>query len=144
MSTIEAPGRTRRFGLAKLAKYVSASIAGVIVGQSTLFISSSDALLGWDPVIGNFLAATIGAVPNYAINRYWTWNKRGKNHLWKEVVPFWGLTIAGLLMSTLMVAYAEAEFGSQLAIQVANLAGYGSVWIIKLLVLEHVLFKTEE
>lgn len=132
----------RRIGLAKLAKYTGASIAGVIIGQSTLFVFS--AILDWSPGWSNFMAATLGAVPNYTINRYWTWNKRGKNHLWREVMPFWLLTLAGLGMSTLMVLFASDQWpDSQIALQLANLAGYGSVWFIKLLVLEHLLFKPD-
>lgn len=126
-----------------MAKYTGASVAGVIVGQSTLFFFS--AVLDWSPGWANLMAASLGAIPNYTINRYWTWNKRGKNHLWREVVPFWLLTLAGLGMSTWMVVLASSWWpDSQIAIQLANLAGYGSVWFIKLLVLEHLLFKHHE
>ena len=142
-TTAPAKAPARRFGLAKLAKYTGASVAGVIVGQSTLFVFS--AVLEWSPGWANLMAATLGAIPNYVINRYWTWSKRGKNHLWREVMPFWLLTLAGLGMSTWMVLVASSQWpDSQLAIQAANLAGYGSVWFIKLLVLEHLLFKHDE
>ena len=142
-TTASAPTKPRRFGLAKLAKYTGASVAGVIIGQSTLYLFS--AVLDWSPGWANLMAASLGAVPNYTINRYWTWNKRGKNHLWREVMPFWLLTLAGLGMSTWMVILASNQWpDSQLAIQVANLAGYGSVWFVKLLVLEHLLFTHDE
>jgi hypothetical protein len=60
-------------------------------------------------------------------------------------MPFWLLTLAGLGMSTWMVIVASNQWpDSQPAIQLANLAGYGSVWFIKLLVLEHLLFKHDE
>jgi putative flippase GtrA len=125
---------------AKAGKYISASLAGVAVGQSTLFFFS--AVLDWKPELANLMAATFGAIPNYLINRYWTWNKRSKNHLTREVLPFWVLSIAGLLISTVFVGVAEDRWpDSQLAIQAANLSGYGVLWVLKFLVLEHLLFK---
>ena len=39
----------------------------------------------------------LSAIPAYLLSRYWVWQKRGKNHFWREVVPFWSLAFVGLL-----------------------------------------------
>lgn len=132
----------RRAPLArKLVKYSAASAVGVICGQSALIFCS--AVLGWPGVASNLTAVTVGAVPNYLMNRYWTWSKRGPNHLWGEVVPFWVMTLLGLLLSTWAVSYADDRWGSTFAISVANLSGFGVLWVVKFVLLDKLLFATK-
>ena len=56
-----------------------------------LFENASYPFIQWRKrayiVTGILFALAIGAIPNYLINRYWTWHQTGKNRLWGEVVP---------------------------------------------------------
>ena len=125
--------------IVKLLKYSSASFAGLIVGQSVLALFYTG--LGWGAIPSNLVSVAIGAIPNYAINRYWTWHQTGKNRLWGEVVPFWTMSFLGMVLSLFTVAYAEDRWGTGLAIALAQVAGFGVLWLAKFLVLDKVMWK---
>jgi putative flippase GtrA len=124
----------------KLFRYSLTSLAGVAVGQSTLVLCV--AVLGWPGVASNLVAVSAGTVPNYLLNRYWTWQKFGRNRFFGEVLPFWTMTLLGLLLSTIAVAYADHRWGTTFAISAANLSGFGVLWVAKFLLLDRVLFAT--
>lgn len=126
----------------KLFRYSMVSVVGVTCGQTTLTICT--AVLGWPGVPANLVAVTAGAIPSYLLNRYWVWEKSGPNSFRTEILPFWIMSLLGLLLSTIAVAYAEDRWGSpSLAINIANLAGFGVLWIAKFLILDRVLFAPE-
>jgi putative flippase GtrA len=124
--------------LRKLALYSLASVAGVITGSSVILFCS--AVLEWGPITSNVAAVFIGAVPNYLINRYLTWSKRDKNRLWGEIVPFWGMAVLGLGLSTWFVVLADDRWGTPIARTLANLSAFGLLWVAKFFLLEKVLF----
>ncbi|MDZ7674633.1 MAG: GtrA family protein [Acidimicrobiales bacterium] len=133
----------RTFGdrprIIKWVKYSSASVAGVITGQSTLLICL--VVLDLAAVVANLIAVTLGAVPNYLINRAWTFNKRGTHSFTREVLPFWSMALLGLLLSTFTVAWAADRFDENvLAVMAANMLAFGTIWIAKFFVLDRVLF----
>lgn len=119
--------------------YSLVSVIAVITGQSVLWTCSG--LLGWDPVPANVLSVAIGSIPSYGLNRYWVWGKRGRNHFWKEVAPFWGMAFVGLLLSTFTVAVATGWKDATWVASLANLSAFGVIWIGKFFVLHNVLFK---
>jgi putative flippase GtrA len=138
MATVEAPGLTRRPLLRRLARYAMASVVGVVVGQSCLFTFYE--VLDQPAWLANLLAVAISSVPAYLINRYWVWQKRDRNDLRREVLPFWAMAFLGLLLSTLTVSLADDRTDWAPAILAANLAGFGVLWIAKFFVLDKILF----
>ena len=128
-----------RPGLRKLVRYSTASIVGVISGQAALLICYVG--FGMAAVPANLISCIAGGIPNYSINRAWTFDKRGKNSLTREVIPFWTMVIAGLILSTIAVAWADKRFdGNALAVAAANIGSFGILWIAKFFVLDRVLF----
>ncbi len=123
----------------KLFKYSMASVVGVAVGQPVLWICFG--LLGWSAVPSNLASVTAGAIPNYLINRKWTWHQQGKNRLWGEVVPFWTMSALGMVLSLWAVSYAEDRWDTTFAVAIAQLSGFGVVWLAKFLVLDKVMWK---
>jgi putative flippase GtrA len=125
----------------KLFKYSAVSVVSVIVTQVTLIVCLE--VVGWSAVWSNVAAVSVGSVPAYLLNRAWVWGKSGRSHLFKEVLPFWGMALAGLALSTWAVSVVEDVWpGSTLAISIANLGAFGALWLGKFVVLEEVLFKT--
>lgn len=124
--------------VAKLLRYSVASGVGVVVGQGTLLALHSG--LDWDVVAANVTAVAVSSVPAYLVNRYWVWQKSDRNDLRREVIPFWGMAFAGLLLSSLAVWFVERRTDWAPAIGVANLAGFGVLWVAKFIVLDKVLF----
>jgi putative flippase GtrA len=123
----------------KLSKYSVASGTGVTVDVTVLVFCS--AVLGLGSMTSHLIAVFVSSVPNYLINRTWTWKQTGKNRLWGEVVPFWVMSVIGLILSTIFVAYASDRWDNTLTTTIANLSGFGSVWILKFLVLDKLMWK---
>jgi putative flippase GtrA len=122
----------------KLVRYSAASVVGVVIGQSTLFLFA--AVLDLNSALANFLAVAISSVPAYLINRYWVWQKNDANDLRREIIPFWGMAFAGLVLSTIAVTWTDHRTDWRPAIQAANLAGFGVLWIAKFVILDRLMF----
>jgi putative flippase GtrA len=121
----------------KLMKYSMASVVAVAVGQPVLWICFGP--LGAIPA--NLVSVSAGAVPNYLINRRWTWQQTGKNRLWGEVVPFWVMSALGMVLSLWAVWYAERRWDTTVAVAIAQLAGFGVLWLAKFVVLDKVMWR---
>lgn len=126
----------------KLARYSAASLVGVTVGQSSLFLFYQG--LDLAAALANFLAVAISSVPAYLINRYWVWQKTSRNDLRREIVPFWGMAFLGLVLSTIAVTVVDDRTDWAPAILAANLGGFGVLWVAKFLVLDKILFAPEQ
>ncbi|MBA2624710.1 MAG: GtrA family protein [Acidimicrobiia bacterium] len=122
-------------------RFTMVSVVAVSTNQAFLFLFQA---LGMSPSWANFLSVTIGCGPSYIGNRYWVWGKRGKNHFWREVFPFWVMALIGLVFSTVLIAIVSNWTTAPLAINATNLVAFGSLWVIKYLVLDKVLFKVAE
>ena len=142
-SSVQASTEARRGrppGVAKWIKYSAASMTGVITSTVTLFVLLE--MIDMDPVPANIIAVTLGAIPNYLVNRAWTFGKRGSHSFTREVLPFWGMAILGLIISTFAVAWAAHRWDDNtLVIMLANIASFGVLWVARFFILERVLFK---
>ena len=120
-------------------RYAMVSVVAVGVSQTVLAITVG--VLGWSPVVSNITAVMLGSIPSYILNRAWVWGKTGKNHFWREVVPFWALALVGLGFSTLLVALAHEWHEAAWVPSVANLVAFGILWVVKYLILDALLFR---
>lgn len=122
----------------KAIRYSMVSVVAVGVSQLVLIICNG--VLGWSAVASNLAAVSIGSIPSYSLNRSWVWGKRGGNHLWREVMPFWGFALVGLAFSTLLVHLASGWNDSTVVVSAANLTAFGILWVAKYLFLDSLLF----
>lgn len=123
----------------KLVRYGAASVAGVATNLVVLNVC----LVVFDLAVvpSNIAAVAISAIPNYLINRAWTFNKQGAHSFTREVLPFWAMAFLGLVLSTLVVAGVEDRWGdAPLLISAASIGSFGVLWVAKFFVLERVLF----
>jgi putative flippase GtrA len=103
---------------------------------------------GVAPMTANLVATSLATVLSYQLNRRWTWNRRGTSDLWREVVPFWALSFAGLALSTVTVGNADqwaarahvAGVGRTAAVLAGHLGGFGLLWIVQFVVLDRLVF----
>ena len=136
--------RSRTPGGRKMVRYSLVSVISVIVSQIVLFFAQSF----WSARSANIFAVCVSAVPSYYLNRAWAWGKTGKSHLVKEILPFWGLALLGLVLSTWAADYAESnahhitssELGARLVVNFAALAAFGILWVGKFFIFNKVLF----
>lgn len=118
-------------------KYASVSVVGVAVTQVLLVITyQSGMAAAW----ANFVSVSGASIPAYLLNRQWVWGKTGRHSVHREVLPFWGMSILGLIISTVAVAYVADHWDSQLAISATNIASFGTLWVAKYLLLDQVMF----
>ena len=123
-------------------KYSMVSVIGVTITQVMLILFIG--ILDRHPVWSNVTAVSICAVPVFFLNKRWVWNHDGKVSLRREVIPFWVFTLAGLGLSTLLVALAEDRSDSTLLVMAASLGGFGILWVAKFLFLDQVMFGRRE
>jgi len=138
-----------RFGRhpAQLVRYAAVSAISTSVSLTILgvLVATRAVTAGW----ANVIATSVATVPSFELNRRWVWARKGPRSLHKEAVPYFALTLAGLGLSTLAVSvatgWASAHHASDasraLVALCANLAGFGTVWIIQYVVLDRVLFR---
>lgn len=126
----------------KAARYTL--VSGVAVAVTQVLLALFVLVIELGPALSNFLAVSLAAIPSYVLNRAWVWGKRGKNHLWKEVVPFWAMALLGLVISTAVVDWAADQWDHALVANAANLASFGLLWVGKFFVLHLVIFKADD
>ena len=129
-------------------RYMATSGIGVALTQLLLGLFLH--VFHWRSGVSNVVAVSLVSVPAFLLNKYWVWGKRGRAHMRREVLPFWLFTIAGLALYTLaVVLVANAtkdptvpglENGNKIAVQLANIAGFGVLWVIKYLFLDKIMF----
>ncbi len=122
----------------KPIRYMMVSAVAVVSTQALLLVLNG--VLGWAPVTSNIAAVVISSWPSYMLNRVWVWGRRGDHDIWREVVPFWSMALIGLGLSTVFVHVAAEWSTAPLVANLANLAAFGSLWVVKYLVLDSVLF----
>lgn len=129
-------------------RYVATSGFGVVSTQILLALFLH--VLDWGSLPSNFIAVSLISVPAFLLNKYWVWGKRGRAHMRREVIPFWLFTIAGLALSMLAVIVVvkvtkdpsnpDLVDGNKLAVQGANITGFGILWILKYMFLDKLMF----
>lgn len=134
----------------KLYRYVMGSVITTIVSFSVLTLVYG-VFRWWTAVPSTVVANVVATVPAYWLNRTWTWGKVGRSDPWREVIPFWVLSVLGIVISMGTAALAEDvarshHLGHLAAIVVvdgANLLAYGGVFIAKYVLFER-LFRVAE
>jgi putative flippase GtrA len=130
----------------RFLRYATVSAISTVLSLTVLgvLVFTGAMTPGW----ANIAATAVGTVPSFELNRRWVWVKRGRRSLAGEVGPFWAMSFVGLALSTAAVTAAARLAGAAgldnamrtLVVEIANLAGFGSMWIAQYLLLDRVLF----
>jgi putative flippase GtrA len=134
-----------RIDVAKLVRYGAVSVIATTTSLVVLgvLVGVFAAPAGWS----NVVATAVGTVPSFELNRRWVWQRRGHRSLGSEIAPFSVLSFAGLALSTLAVQLAASATGSwprlwhTVAVEVANIGAFGSLWVLQFVLLDRVLFR---
>ncbi len=141
MLRVTGVDRVRQFArygaVSAISTSVSLSVLGALVATATLSA-------GW----ANVVATAVGTVPSFELNRRWVWGRTGERSFKREVGPFVALSFAGLGLSTVFVSLAgrwamAAGFDAvsrTVAVELASIAAFGSLWIAQFLILDRLLF----
>jgi putative flippase GtrA len=123
-------------------RYVMVSAVAVPFSQAVFLLCKEGIEL--NGTTSNLIAVTLACIPSYLLNRYWVWGKRGKNHFWREVFPFWAMAALGLVLSTIAVWFVDQRTDVTIFLMAANLSAFGLLYIVKFLLLDRVLFKVAD
>jgi putative flippase GtrA len=130
--------------IGRMARCLTVSVGTTIL--SAVILAALAVGLGVPAGLANVIAVLCGIGPSYLGNRHWVWKRDGRGDLAREVVPFWVLSIAGLIISTIAVArvgalsHAWPATARAIALPLANLAGFGALWCVQFVVLDRVIF----
>lgn len=130
----------------KLLRYGIASVVNVVVSQVVL--AWAFGVLHWTARAAAVLAAVVAAGPAYWLARSWVWGRSGRSHLVKEVLPFWGMALLGLALTTWVAGEAEtvsadltdSRLGQTVILMAAVFAISAVIWAVRFFVLNGVLF----
>lgn len=120
-----------------MAKYLTGSVAATAVSAVTFMATFGPGVLGSKGA--SLTASAAGAVTNYFLNRRWTWGRRGRAHVRRELVPYW-TTIAVTAVIAAGVTGVVNAVGRDLTADrgvrtIANtcafLGTYGALFLVK-------------
>ncbi len=132
----------------KVVRYGLVSVVSAVIAFTILTLVYGVLQL-WSEVPSALFSNILATFPNYHLNRRWVWGKSGRSHLWREVVPFWVMSITGIVLALLTASlahnFSDAHDLSHVARTVvivgANTAAFGILWILKFLILNR-LFRS--
>ena len=128
----------------RVARCLSVSVGTTLLSAAVLVALTLGA--GVPAGMSNVIAVCCGIVPSYLANRTWVWDRHGRGSWSREVAPFWVLSLAALVCSTIAVsavASATATWSSAvrvIALPAANMSTFAALWVVQFAVLDRVLF----
>ncbi len=143
------PGITSAFARRRATVMRVLRCFAVSVGTTLLSTAVLATLVVWAGVPAgpaNVVAVVSGIVPSYVFNRRWVWGRHGHGDLWSEVVPFWAMSLTGLVASTAAVSAVGAmtvtwsSDGRAVALAVANAVTFAALWVVQFVLLDRVVF----
>lgn len=134
----------RRYSTAngkKMFRYTMVSVVSTVFGFAVLGIVFG-ALHLWTEVPTAIFANVVGIVPMYYLNRSWVWEKTGPSHWRREVLPFWAVSVGGVLLSVaaaevarhISIAHHFSHTEATALLLTVTLAVFGFLWVFKFLV----------
>jgi putative flippase GtrA len=126
----------------KLLKYSAVSVISALTSLAILTIVYGVLRL-WTEVPSVLFSNVMAGIPSYILNRRWVWGKSGRSHVWREILPFWVMSITGigfaLITANAAHNFANAHHLHHLARTVlvvgANAAAFGVLWLLKFIIL---------
>jgi len=97
----------------------------------------------WSEVISTLFANLMAGIPSYILNRRWVWGKSGRSHIWREILPFFVMSVTGigfaLYTATLAQSFANSHHLHHVArtalVVGANVTAFGILWLLKFIIL---------
>ena len=143
-TSLPPPSRGTTFR--RLFRYGSVSVVSTVIGLSLLGLFVG--VLRWPATWSNVVAVGIATVPSFELNRRWVWAQDGPRSILRQALPYFLLSFAGLVISTIAVRLASgATINSTrlvhtAAVEMANIAAYGSLWIVQFVLCDRILFRS--
>ena len=128
----------------KKVRYAGVSVVFVPIGQILIQIFG---LVFDSYTTASLVSAAILTLPNFFANKYFVWQVTSKENLRSQILVFWVAAMLGVTLATVLTKVVENAMVDQtklvrgLAVFVAQLVGFGIVWVGRFLILDKWLFK---
>jgi putative flippase GtrA len=124
----------------KMLRYAMVSVVSTVMTFTVLGIVFGVFRL-WTEVPSTIFANVVMIVPYYYLNRRWVWGKTGRSHWRRELLPFWGLCLWGIVLSIASATVARhisvdnhlSHFAATALLLSVTVTAFGVVWVIKFL-----------
>jgi putative flippase GtrA len=136
---------SRRALVRQLIRY--GSVSAISTAISLVILGILVGLMGVPAIWANVIATSIATVPSFELNRRWVWAQDGQRSLLRQAAPYFLLSFAGLVISTFAVHLASSATSTSTrlfhtaAVEMANVAAYGALWIIQFVLCDRILFR---
>jgi putative flippase GtrA len=135
----------------KVVKYTMVSAISALTSLCVLTLVYGVLRL-WSEVPSTLFANIVAGVPSYILNRRWVWKKGGRSHVWREILPFWVMSLTGIgfALYTSSVAHNVADthhlhhLARTVLVVGANIAAFGILWFLKFLILNRLFAQIAE
>lgn len=127
------------------------AVSAIAVGVGQVAIVGFFYFAHWSARPASVGSCVVAGIPSYYLNRRWVWSKQGRSKITGELMPFFALTLLGLAGSTWLAGLAESYGERHLTtrsaqtalVSSASLAAFGSLWILKFVFFNRVLFAAD-
>lgn len=130
----------------KTARFAAVSAVAIVVSQVTSALCYG--VFRWSSTSSQLAAFVSSTIPSYYLNRAWVWRKNGRSSLRREVIPFWSIGIAQLIVSLAFVRFAQGRVENATDSHALRTLGflfntlfiYGVMWVGKFFYFNKILF----
>lgn len=128
----------------KQLRYMGVSVVFVPIGQVLIQVLGS--VFDGNFTLASIVAAAILTIPNFFANKLLVWKDTSKDNLRTQVIVFWVAAMLGVTFATVLTYLAEQltidnNLLRRIVIFGAQCLGFGTVWVIRYLILDRWLFK---
>jgi putative flippase GtrA len=126
-------------------RYTGASVIAGVISEAVFVVAY---WFGAVPLVASLLAFVAGSVPNYLMNRYWAWQRRGRPDRMREILPYAMIIVVTALTAILVTTAADrwvrdhvtAHPVQVILVSAAFLATYGTMFILKFVLFDRFIF----
>lgn len=128
----------------KKLRYAVVAIAFLPLGQCLLQVLGASLN---DYTAASLLAGALTTVPNFFLNRRYVWRVTSREKLNRQILVFWAAVMLGIALATVLTYFVDQATVHQptlvrgTAVLVAQVSGFGFVWIGRFFILDRWLFK---
>jgi putative flippase GtrA len=121
-----------------MVRYTMVSVVSTLLTFTVLGITFGLLRL-WTEVPSTIFANAVMLAPNYYLNRRWVWRKTGPSHWRRELLPFWALSVWGVVLSVASATLARrisvsnhlSHSAATAVLLTITVSAFGLVWVIK-------------
>lgn len=135
-------GNARRL---KFFRYTAGSVVAFATSEIVFIALFAPQFLGAKGA--SIVASLAGIAPGYYLNRNWAWQRSGRSHPVREVLPYWIIAIVSTTAAALSIgavngAASDMSRDVRTIINAATyMVVYGIIFVAKYLVFNHMLFR---